>query len=159
MSEEAFRQSVSRYATGVTVVTTLADGADHAMTANSFTSVSLDPLLVLFCVERDARFREAVIASGHWGVSVLASTARRHAEWFATRGRPLIGQFANAPHHRGESGVILLDDAIAWLECETHAVHQAGDHDIVVGRVKVIHELPELRDPLVWWARSYCTTR
>lgn len=158
MNEEEFRRAVSRYATGVTVITTVADGVDHAMTANSFTSVSLEPLLVLFCVERDARFREAVLESGTWGVSILAATARRHAEWFATRGRPLIGQFANAPHHRGESGVILLDEALAWLECETQDVHRAGDHDIVVGRVQVLHGLPDIQDPLVWWARAYGTT-
>jgi flavin reductase len=153
-----FRRAVGRYATGVTVITTRLDGADHAMTANSFTSVSLDPLLVLFCAERESRFHEAVVESGQWGVSVLAQSGRRHAQWFATRGRPLIGQFANAPHRRGDTGVLLLDDAIAWLECTTVDVHRAGDHDIVVGSVTVLHELADLRDPLVYWTSQYCTT-
>jgi flavin reductase (DIM6/NTAB) family NADH-FMN oxidoreductase RutF len=152
-----FRRAVGRYATGVTVITTKLDGADHAMTANSFTSVSLEPLLVLFCTERESRFHEAVLDTGQWGVSVLALNGRRHAQWFATPGRPLIGQFTNAPHHRGETGVLLLDDAIAWLECTTVDVHRAGDHDIVVGAVSVLHDLPELGDPLVYWASRYCT--
>jgi flavin reductase len=158
IDESDFRRAVGRYATGVTVITTKLDGADHAMTANSFTSVSLEPLLVLFCTERESRFHEAVLDTGQWGVSVLSSSGRRHAQWFASRGRPLIGQFTNAPHHRGETGVLLLDDAIAWLECSTVDVHRAGDHDIVVGSVTVLHDLPELGDPLVYWTSRYCTT-
>lgn len=155
--EERFRRTVGRYATGVTVITTVLDGVDHAMTSNSFTSVSLDPLLVLFCAERDARFHEAVLEAGVWGVSILTRDARRHAQWFATRGRPLIGQFGAAPHHRGTSGVPLLDEAIAWLECRTVAVHGAGDHDVIVGEVTHLPELPDLQDPLVYWTSGYHT--
>jgi flavin reductase (DIM6/NTAB) family NADH-FMN oxidoreductase RutF len=157
VNTDEFRRAVGRYATGVTVITTVVDGVDHAMTANSFTSVSLDPLLVLFCAERDSRFHEAVVESGIWGVSVLDASARRHAQWFATRGRPLIGQFANAPHHRGDNGVLLLDDALAWLECRTTDVHRGGDHDIVVGAVTTLHDLPASGNPLVYWQSGYCT--
>jgi flavin reductase len=152
---DLFRRAVGRYATGVTVVTTVADGLDHAMTANSFTSVSLDPLLVLVCVERDSRFHDAVLSAGFWGVSVLERSAARHARWFATRGRPLVGQFSQVPHHRGESGAALLDDAVAWLECVTTDVHRAGDHDILVGRVSRIPPVNREARPLVYWASSY----
>jgi flavin reductase len=158
MSDEIFRRTVGRYATGVTVVSTVVDGVDHAMTSNSFTSVSLDPLLVLFCVERESRFYEAVEASGRWGVSVLAESGRRHAQWFATRGRPLEGQFGAVPHHHGRSGVLLLDDAIAWLECQTTQFIPAGDHAIVVGEVTNIPPMPDLANPLVYWTSQYCTT-
>jgi len=153
-----FRRTVGRYATGVTVITTVIDDVDHAMTSNSFTSVSLDPLLVLFCVERESRFHEAVTASGIWGVSVLARTARRHAAWFATRGRPLIGQFDAVEYHRGESGVPLLADAIAWLECQTLQQVPAGDHTVLIGEVTHLPALPDLRDPLVYWTSEYHTT-
>ena len=87
-----FRLAMGRFATGVTVVTTRAGEHDHAMTANSLASVSLDPLLVLVCVENDSRFFDAVIDTGAWGVSVLPHRARPAAAWLATSGRPLHGQ-------------------------------------------------------------------
>src|SRR4051812_2818629 len=86
---EEFRRAVGRFATGITIVSTVADGADHAMTVNAFTSVSLDPVLVLFCVEKIARFHEVVISTGEWAVSVLGAGGREASQWFATRGRPL----------------------------------------------------------------------
>jgi flavin reductase (DIM6/NTAB) family NADH-FMN oxidoreductase RutF len=109
---------------------------DHAMTANAFTAVSLDPLLVLVCVEVDARFHDAVLDAGVWAVSVLDATARPAAAWLATRGRPLHGQLDRVPFHRGEAtGAALLEQAVGWLECRTTGVHPAGDHSIVVGEV------------------------
>jgi flavin reductase (DIM6/NTAB) family NADH-FMN oxidoreductase RutF len=133
---DEFRTVMSRFATGVTVVTCRQDGFDHAMTANSFTSVSLEPALVLVCVESDSRFHEAISSSATWSVSVLAGSQRGRATWFATRGRPLVGQFDSTPTRRSPvTDALLLDDAIALLDCRTTAVHRAGDHDIVVGEV------------------------
>lgn len=132
---DVFRRTVGQFATGVTVVTTRVGALDHAMTASAFTSVSLDPVLVLVCVDKEARFRDAVVEAGTWGVSVLSASGRRAADWFATKGRPLVGQLDRYPHHRGVTGAALLDDALAWLECRTQAVHDGGDHDIVVGEV------------------------
>src|SRR6185436_20256020 len=77
---DAFRRAVGHFATGVTVVTTRVGTFDHAMTASAFTSVSLEPVLVLVCVDKEARFRDAVIESGVWGVSVLAAGGRQAAE-------------------------------------------------------------------------------
>jgi flavin reductase (DIM6/NTAB) family NADH-FMN oxidoreductase RutF len=133
---ESFRRAVGRFATGVCVVTAVDDGMDHAMTANAFTSVSVDPLLVLVCVETDARFHDAILSAGAWAVSILDATARPAAAWLATRGRPLHGQLDRVPLHRGPvTGAPLLDQSVAWLECRTHAVHPGGDHAIVVGEV------------------------
>jgi flavin reductase (DIM6/NTAB) family NADH-FMN oxidoreductase RutF len=132
---ETFRRAVGRFATGVTVVTAVEGGLDHAMTANAFTSVSLDPLLVLVCVENDARFHDAITAAGAWGVSILDASARPVADWLATRGRPLHGQLDRIPFRRGVTGAAILDQSSAWLECRTQAVHPGGDHDIVVGEV------------------------
>lgn len=157
-----FRRLMSRYPTGVTVISTIGGTEerhyDHAMTANSFTSVSLDPMLVSFCVELGTRFDEAVRESGIWAVSVLAEGARRHAGWFATGGRPLIGEFDAVSCHRGTSGVLLLDDALAWFECRTTDIHRTGDHAIVVGEVTSMTEAP-LRDPLVFWTGAYRTVK
>jgi flavin reductase (DIM6/NTAB) family NADH-FMN oxidoreductase RutF len=133
---ESFRRAVGRFATGVCVVTAVDAGLDHAMTANAFTSVSLDPLLVLVCVETEARFHDAITSAGEWAVSILDATARPAAAWLATRGRPLHGQLDRVPFHRGPvTGAALLDQSVAWLECRTQALHPGGDHSIVVGEV------------------------
>ena len=133
---QAFRRAAGRFATGVCIVTAVDDGMDHAMTANAFTSVSLEPMLVLVCVETDARFHDAIIDAGGWAVSVLDATARPVAAWLATRGRPLHGQLDRIPFRRGElTGAPLLEQASAWLECRTYAVYPGGDHSIVVGEV------------------------
>jgi len=153
---EAFREALSRFATGVTVVTTTLGGEDHAMTANAVTSVSLEPLLVLVCVEKVTRFHDAVLASGVWGVSVLDESAREASAWFATRGRPLEGQFARFPYVRGDhTDVPLLVGSLSTLECRTRAVHDGGDHTIVVGDVlSVATAHPEGR-PLVYFDGGY----
>lgn len=153
---DAFRRVVGHFATGVTVVTAVLDGVDHAMTASAFTSVSLEPVLVLVCVDKEARFRDAVLESGEWGVSVLSGSGRRAAEWFATKGRPLVGQLDRFPHHRGaRTGAALLDDAIGWLEVRNVAVYDGGDHDIVVGQVLDMSLGDRDAAPLVYYRGRY----
>ena len=135
----AYRRAMGRFATGVTVVTARVGGIDHAMTANAFTSVSIDPMLVLVCVEREARFHDAVLETGEWGVSVLDGTGRATSEWLATHGRPLHGQLDRVPHHYGElTGAALLDASLATMECRTVATYPGGDHTIVLGEVIAI---------------------
>ncbi len=142
-----FRQAMGRLVAGVSVLTTFSSGHDHAMTADTLTSVSLDPLLVLVCVELDTRWHEAVLEAGVFGVSVLAADQRPLSAWFATRGRPLHGQLDRAPHRRGDhTGVALLDGSLMHLECRTTAVHEAGDHAIVVAEVLAI-DLPDTVGP------------
>jgi flavin reductase (DIM6/NTAB) family NADH-FMN oxidoreductase RutF len=131
-----FRRAAGQLPTGILVVATTLDGTDHAMTVSAFTSVSLDPVLVLFCAEKIARFHDTVIEAGVWSVSVLGADGENTARWLATRGRPLDGQLDGIAHHAGPvTGVPLLDDALSALECRTTAVHDGGDHSIVVGRV------------------------
>jgi flavin reductase (DIM6/NTAB) family NADH-FMN oxidoreductase RutF len=153
------RRAASRYATGVAIVTTWVDGVDHAMTANSFTTVSLDPLLALVCVERDSRFHEAVLAAGSWAVSFLAEGGEATARWFATRGRPLAGQFDAVATRRGTNDCLLLADALAGLELRTVQVVPAGDHDIVLGEVTAVHEptdgAEEPARPTVYFASRF----
>jgi flavin reductase (DIM6/NTAB) family NADH-FMN oxidoreductase RutF len=151
-----FRRAVARYATGIALVTTVSDGLDHAMTANSFTSVSLDPMLALVCVQKESQFHEAVLAAGQWAVSFLPEDAAEAARWFATRGRPLSGQFARYSFHRGTDGCLLFDEELAGLELRTVQTVPAGDHDILVGRVIAIHDPEEVtqpvgRDPVVFY--------
>ena len=156
LDDRAFRQALGRFAAGVTVVTTVTAGEDHALTASAFTSVSLDPPLVLVCVDRKNRFHDAVLASGVWAVSVLAEPAQAAATWFATRGRPLEGKLDKVEHWRGElTGAALLGDAIAWLECRTWRVYDGGDHTIVVGQVIGAAVTDVEDDPLLYYRSHY----
>ena len=151
-----FRSAASRFATGVTVVSARLDGIDHAMTVTSFTSVSLDPVLVLFCAEKVARFHDAVLASGTWAVSVLDVNAEKASRWLATRGRPLEGQLDAFRHHPGPlTGAPVLDDALAVMECRTTAVHDGGDHSIVVGEVLAVGEPRPGAAPLLYYGSRY----
>ncbi|MEO6021085.1 MAG: flavin reductase family protein [Knoellia sp.] len=154
---DAYRHVMGRLAKGVAVVTTTAFGHDHALTADSVTSVSLDPVLLLVCVETDARFHDAVLESRVFGVSVLAADQRGLAAWFATPGRPLPGQLDRAPHTRGSSGVPLLDGALTTLECSVREVHPAGDHSIIVAAVDLIALSGDPRAALVHFRGQYST--
>lgn len=155
LDPDTFRRAMGRFATGVTVVTTVSEGIDHAMTANTFTSVSLEPILVLVCVEREARFHDAVIDSGFWAVSVLRTEGRAAASWFATRGRPLHGQLERVAFVRGpRTGAALLADSLAALEVRTVEVYPGGDHSIVVGEVVGL-SLPADGDALLYFRSRY----
>jgi flavin reductase len=156
LTDDQFRLALGRFATGVTVLTTFSAGHDHAMTANAVASVSMDPRLVLVCVEIDARFHDAITEAGVWGMSILDATQRPVAEWLSTQGRPLHGQLDRIPHHRGpKTGVALLDSALSTIECRTTDMHPAGDHSIVVGEVLSLatHEHPG--SALVYYRSRY----
>ncbi len=152
--QSRFRMAMGRFATGVSVVTTRSGDHDHAMTANALASVSVEPMLLLVCVEREARFHDALIEAGVFGVSILAADQRPTAQWLATRGRPLHGQLDRIPNRVGpRTGSPLLVGGLASLECRTTAVHVAGDHSIVVGAVLAV-ELSDTTQPALTWYRS-----
>jgi flavin reductase len=157
--QDAYRVAIGQFATGIAVVAATTGGVTHAMTVNAFTSVSLDPLLILVCVERAARFHGAVVGAGTWAVSVLTEDHEKTARWLATRGRPAEGQLDGHPHHPGPvTGHPILDDALAALECRTYATHPGGDHTILVGRVlSVAGSVPgaDLPGPLLYHAGRY----
>jgi flavin reductase (DIM6/NTAB) family NADH-FMN oxidoreductase RutF len=133
VDQTSFRHAVGQFPSGIVVITT---ASGHAMTVSAFSSVSLDPPLVLFCAEKVARFHDAVLDAGAWAVSILAEDAEKTARRLATRGRPLDGQLDGLPHHPAPvTGAPVLDDALAVLECTTKAVYEGGDHNIIVGHV------------------------
>jgi flavin reductase (DIM6/NTAB) family NADH-FMN oxidoreductase RutF len=148
----ALRGVFGRFATGVTVVTVpTPDGAGHGMTANSFTSVSLDPPLVLICVDRGTDTHGLLLAAGVFAVSVLPADRA-----------DLSDRFARSPDHslsgldvrRAATGAPVLADSLAHLDCRVEAVHPGGDHDIVVGRV-LAAEVGPRDDPLIFFASGY----
>jgi flavin reductase len=134
---EAFRRTVGLFATGVTVVTTCHEGILHGMTANAFCSISLEPLLVLVSVGREAGMHDLLPRSGTFAITVLAAGQEQESAWFASPRRPAgTDQFdgvdwAPAPH----SGCPLLTGGLAWLDCRLTDVHEAGDHSLFLGEV------------------------
>lgn len=155
VDQDGYRAAMSRFATGVTVVT--APGRyPHAMTANAVASVSLDPPILLVCVEQDARLHDPLLAGGRFGVSILGDDQARISDWLATRGRPLIGQLDQVPTDAGPVlGVPLVRGALASFECEVDAAHPAGDHTVVLGAVRGVHLDSRHERPLLWFASAY----
>ena len=156
VSRDDFRRACGRFATGICVAATTDRGIAYAMTVSALTSVSLDPLLVLVCVEKITRFHEAVLSSGAWTVSVLPDDAEEVSRWFAEKGRPTLDQFADYDHHPGPvTGMPVLDMAIAVIECRNRAVYDGGDHDIVVAHVVGVSADPAPRRPLLYVEGRY----
>ncbi len=156
LDDAAFRAALGRFASGVTVVSTVYEGVDYAITASAFTSVSLDPPLVLLCVDSHNRFHDPVLQTGTWAVSILADEGQDVATWLATRGRPLAHQLERVPHHRSpRTGAALADDALAWLECRTWQAYDGADHTILVGSVEWAATTDERDDPLMYYRSHY----
>ncbi|MDX6258180.1 MAG: 3-hydroxy-9,10-secoandrosta,3,5(10)-triene-9,17-dione monooxygenase reductase component [Frankiales bacterium] len=152
----AYRQALGRFATGIVVITTRADGLDHAMTVNSFASVSLRPPLVLFSCEKVARFHQAMTASGTWVASVLSTDQVEASRWFAKRGRPFDDQFAAFPTRLGQVvDALALEGSLATIECRTVGAYEGGDHTVVVGEVVAVAVSDGL--PLIYFEGGYRT--
>jgi Conserved protein/domain typically associated with flavoprotein oxygenases, DIM6/NTAB family len=146
-----YRTVLGHFATGVTIVT--ASDGDEAvgMACNSFTSVSLDPPLVLFCAATSSTTWPHIHNAHHFAVNVLAEDGEAVCRVFATKG---VDRFEGVAHHRGATGAPILADALAYIDCETVAEHDAGDHVIVVGRVVELGYATEGK-PLLFYRGGY----
>ncbi|MBB5857522.1 flavin reductase family protein [Amycolatopsis umgeniensis] len=128
------REVMSQFATGVTVLTVGGERV-HGMTANAFTSLSVDPPQVLCCVAHTAVMHDAIRTAGGFAVSILHADQERVARYFADRHRPLgPAQFASLDWLPGSrTGAPLIGGALAWMECELVSSYEAGDHTIFIG--------------------------
>ncbi len=133
-----FRRVTGAFTTGVTVVTVEREpGLVHGMTANSFTSVSLDPLLVLICVDHEARLLSFLKSQRRFGVSILREGQQALSEYFAkTEQTPEEDARLDVRYTWTSSGIPLLGDTLAQLACNVVAEHPAGDHTIFIGEVE-----------------------
>lgn len=156
-AQRRFRDAMGLFPTGVTLVTArAADGADVAITANSVTSVSLDPLLLLVCVEHASRLHGAVLESGLWAVSVLGLDGEPLSRRLARRGHDTAEALAGVPHARGpETGALLLGTALSTFECRTVAAHPGGDHTVLIGEVLAVDTPRPDAPPLTWHRGRY----
>jgi flavin reductase (DIM6/NTAB) family NADH-FMN oxidoreductase RutF len=157
VTQADFRKAMGCFATGVTVITVDYDGEVHGMTANAFTSVSLDPLLVLVCVDHRSRTHAHLHAKKRFGVNVLAENQRAISEYYALptqthqhAEREVGARFDRTPH-----GTPVLNGALAYLECRLHSAQDAGDHTIFIAEVEdvVVRE----GNPLLYFRSSYRT--
>jgi flavin reductase (DIM6/NTAB) family NADH-FMN oxidoreductase RutF len=150
VSENEFRDTLARWASGVTVVTARADGEPVGMTAASFSSLSLDPPLVLVCVARTAQAHRGLVSAPGFAIHVLGAS---QAEMSAQFARPGVEKFADHPVEGGPFDVPLLPFGVARLVCEAYAAHDGGDHTILVGRVVSVERSGT--DPLLYCNRAY----
>lgn len=133
--DASLREVMSIYPTGVTVVAASdPDGSPYGLTVNSFTSVSLDPPLILVCIGHTSTSHARLVAAPAFTVNVLAADQGRVAERFATE--PSEGRFDDLEWVRAGSGAPVLEGAAAWLECSAYEVLDGGDHSIVLGKVE-----------------------
>jgi 3-hydroxy-9,10-secoandrosta-1,3,5(10)-triene-9,17-dione monooxygenase reductase component len=149
-----FRQTVGQFVTGVTVIATETDGAVRAMTANSFTSLSLDPPLVLFCVGKTAHLSAHIRDQARFSVNILAQTQQDLSTYFAGGWKqPSPPPFA----FMSWEGVHRLDGCAAALSCAVEKILEGGDHWIVLGRVLALYRREPAVSPLVFCAGHYAT--
>lgn len=155
VTQTEFRKAMGSFATGVTVITVDYEGEVHGMTANAFTSVSLDPLLVLVCVDHRARTHTHLHARKRFGVNVLAENQRTISEYYArpTPTHQNAEQEAGARFDRTQHGTPVLHGALSYLECRLHSAQDAGDHTIFIAEVEDV--VVRAGDPLLYFRSAY----
>lgn len=145
------RDALGCFATGVTVVTCLHEGGPTGLTVNSFTSVSLDPPLLLVCIAKRAASAAALINASHFAVNVLQTGQQPASIRFSTRDED---RFGTTPWACGEAGAPILEELLGVFECERFAVYEGGDHHILVGQV-VKARFDAGLDPLLFFRGRY----
>ena len=127
-----YRTVLGHFATGVVIVTAFDGDEPVGMACNSFTSVSLEPPLVLFCAAKSSTTWPRIQGAGKWAANILDDDGEEICRLFAQKGADRFARIAYTP---GRTGSPILEDALAYVDCETLVEHDAGDHVIVVGRV------------------------
>ena len=155
-----YREVLARFATGVTVVTTLEQSADGdqpwGTTVNSFTGISLDPPLVMVSIGRERSIHPIIERTGRFGVNVLAEGAQAISDCFAGAPSPLPrSAFCNADFTLGRAGLPVLEQALAYLSCDVDKVIEAGDHTMYLGRVIETACRDAVGWPLLYFRRRY----
>ena len=150
VTKEEFRMAMGDFATGVTVITTNDDhGQPHAMTANSFTSVCLEPPVVLVCVAHSTNTHQYLTETGWFGVNILGQDQEDVGAYFAKRPEDRKGG-VDYSFSQGEDGLPVLDDSMVYMGCQIIGSHVYGDHTIYLGEVKEIRK-SEMETPLLFF--------
>jgi flavin reductase (DIM6/NTAB) family NADH-FMN oxidoreductase RutF len=153
IDRQHFKSALRQWASGVTIVTTRCGERIFGMTASAFSSVSLDPPLVLVCIEKKAHTLPWIVESGVFAVNVLAEGQHELSNRFATDGNESV-RFDGLACRSGPSGAPWLPDTVAVLDCRVAGAHEAGDHWIYVGEVQTA-EVVAGREPLLYYDATY----
>ncbi|HEX9038385.1 MAG TPA: flavin reductase family protein [Ktedonobacterales bacterium] len=153
VSDADFRAILGRFATGVTVVTTLAGQTPLGLTVNAFASISLDPPLVMVSIDRNSFLHSAIPQAGFFATTILAADQQDLSRRFAGQIGDRAHRFQGVKWRAGETGAPVLADALGWVECRVEAVYPAGDHSIILGRVVALGSVPG--DPLLYYRGHY----
>lgn len=153
-SSRKFRDVLGRFCTGVTVVTSVSNGHPVGMTCQSFSSVSLDPPLVLFCPSKSSHAWPQMQRAGFFCVNLLSHDQLDLSNTFAKKG---VDKFAGVSWRSSATGAPLLDGVLGWVDCTIYAVHEAGDHYVVIGRVMDLG-VEEAPHPLLFYRGRYART-
>lgn len=152
----SFRRCLGKFVTGVTVVTTRMEDKIHGMTANSFTSVSLSPPLILFCVSHGTRTLEMIRQSGVFAVNILSESQAAVSERFAGMLPEDSDRFEGLEIGSGtHTGCPIIDGALATLECRLTASYPGGDHEIMLAEVIHVEQWEDPGKPLLYFASNY----
>lgn len=154
VAADELRESMRFWATGVTIVSARHNEIQHGMTVTSFTSLSLEPPLVMVSLEKTTRTHGLVDLSGAFGVSILREDQQPISNRFAGLATELTNRFAGLQTFTLESGSPLLTDALAWLDCRVTERHAAGTHTIFFGEV-IAARSSEGGPPLLYFNRNY----
>ena len=155
LNPSEFRKAMGCFATGVTIITLDLEGEVHGMTANAFTSVSLDPPLVLVCVDHRTKTHTHLHAKKRFGINVLCEDQRAISEYYARpeRTHEHAESEAGARFDRAAHGTPRLQGALAYLECRLHSSEEAGDHTIFIAEVEDV--VVQEGEPLLFFRGKY----
>jgi len=150
--ERQYRDCLGRFATGITVMTCREpDGEPAGITVNSFTSVSLEPRLILWNIARQSRSSSAFVNAGEFVVNILAADQQHLSDHFAQPERPIFDDLSAT---ESPSGQPVLKNCLAYLHCHTDAIHDGGDHLIIVGKVRE-YAIGDTGRPLLYYGGGY----
>lgn len=152
-TSQDFKNIMSRWATGVSVITTIDEaGEKYGFTANSFASVSLDPMLVSFCLNKNSRIISQFSISKKFAISILSVAQEEIARHFAA---PTIDKFQNTKHaYCPRTNCPYIDGSLGWIECVVKFQYSGGDHDIFIGEVIGIF-MDHTKSPLLYYDRNF----
>jgi flavin reductase (DIM6/NTAB) family NADH-FMN oxidoreductase RutF len=153
VDDSDYRDALARVAASVVVVSSERGGGYRGLTATTFTPLSLEPPLVLVCLERWAQVRDWVAESRAFNASVLARSQEFIAERFAGRAPVVDPAWLAVPHRKGANGIPIIEGCAAWFECSLEELRPGGDHDIAIGRVEAFGRGEA--EPLIHWDRTF----
>jgi flavin reductase (DIM6/NTAB) family NADH-FMN oxidoreductase RutF len=152
IDQEAFKQALRGWASGVTVVTSRSGDKTHGMTVSAFSSVSADPPLILVCANQSSTTHDLIEEGGVFAVSILASHQQDVSSVFASS-KHEDSRLQQVRWTAGETGAPLIDEAVASLECTVASAHREGSHTIYVGHVQAVHTTDA--EPLLYYKGGY----